>query len=176
MLGQWRGEDGGLAFYNSGPHSGMSQPHRHVQVVPNPPSCYEREVEEAVEGRAPEDGPVPVPGLPFLALACRVDAQSPRAPEVLASLAKRARDLLPPTNPASASPSSSSSPSYNLLLTTRWWVFVPRTSAEVGPLGVNALGFAGQFLLRTQEERDHALGVQGGLDLVLAQAGVPAQT
>ncbi|WZN64072.1 hypothetical protein HKI87_09g56260 [Chloropicon roscoffensis] len=23
VLGQWRGEDGGLAFYNSGPHSGM---------------------------------------------------------------------------------------------------------------------------------------------------------
>ncbi len=37
---------------------------------------------------------------------------------------------------------------YNLLLTRRWMMVVPRTRERWGPVSVNAVGFAGLLLAR----------------------------
>jgi len=55
-----------------------------------------------------------------------------------------------------AAPSPSPSPpvgtrSYNLLLTSRWMLVVPRCKSDYGPVNVNGLGFAGTLLVKSPE-------------------------
>lgn len=62
-------------------------------------------------------------------------------------------------------------PSYNLLLTRRWMLLVPRTRSDDGPVSVNSLGFAGTFLVKGPDALQ-ALCDTGPLRL-LARVGVP---
>jgi sulfate adenylyltransferase (ADP) / ATP adenylyltransferase len=62
-------------------------------------------------------------------------------------------------------------PSYNLLLTQRWMLLVPRTRSDDGPVSVNSLGFAGTFLVKGPDALQ-ALRDTGPLRL-LARVGVP---
>jgi len=41
---------------------------------------------------------------------------------------------------------------YNLLLTRRWMLLVPRSKERFGPIQVNALGFAGSLFVRDEEQ------------------------
>ncbi len=41
---------------------------------------------------------------------------------------------------------------YNLLVTRRWMLFVPRAVERHGSISVNALGFAGSLLARDEDE------------------------
>ena len=61
--------------------------------------------------------------------------------------------------------------SYNVLMTRRWLLTVPRGAEGDGVVGANALGFAGAFLVRGEAELGHVksrdpMGI-------LAQLGVP---
>lgn len=61
--------------------------------------------------------------------------------------------------------------SYNLVLTNAYMMLVPRSSESVGPVSLNAMGFAGSFFVRSQEELSY-IEREGGFK-VLSGVGFP---
>ena len=67
-----------------------------------------------------------------------------------------------PLNDSRTSPvlkSSELERSYNVLLTRQWMLLVPRQMESVESIAINALGFAGGILTRTDAERDFVLRI-----------------
>lgn len=138
-----------LGFYNSGPVASASQPHKHLQVVPLP-LAGALEGPPAGGGAAREVGGTPLE--PWLEVPDGVGA-APRLPFVHAlaatpeePAAARARYLeLLRAADAEARP-------YNLVVTPRWMLLVPRSRAAWQGIEVNALGFVGALLVRDREK------------------------
>lgn len=61
--------------------------------------------------------------------------------------------------------------SYNLILTLRHMMLVPRSSESWGPVSLNAMGFAGSFFVRSMEELSHIQ--QAGGAKILSAVGLP---
>ena len=142
----------GIGFYNAGPEAGASQPHKHLQIVPLPLGDSEPPVPVApLLAQAVAEGPTArVPGLPFRHAFARV-ALDEVAPDAAAQTAFASyRALLEAAGvgavetggePCHATP-------YNLLVTRRWMLLVPRSTERVEGVSVNALGFAGSLFVR----------------------------
>jgi ATP adenylyltransferase len=146
----------GLAFYNAGRAAGASQRHKHLQLAPFP--LWRGEVGVPVEGALAVTALGEQPSVrtwPYLHAATRLQpgwlaeplfggqkmAQSYR--RLLAALGLRPAGgdgLLPP---------------YNLLATRAWMLLAPRTQAEIDGIPVNALGFGGSLLARTESQLEH---------------------
>mmetsp|Transcript_40801 Transcript_40801/g.105853 ORF Transcript_40801/g.105853 Transcript_40801/m.105853 type:complete len:274 (-) Transcript_40801:25-846(-) len=125
----------GVVFFNYGKHSGMSQPHRHLQFIPRL-SDDERfprfPLEEAKkQGRH----------VPFLhAFDWREGPNQDRSPKLIFD---QFQDQL----------STLGRPeSFNLLLSRRWICTIPRTRSEVDGIGLNAVGFLGGVLIKSDEQ------------------------
>ena len=139
-----------LAFYNSGPVAGASQPHKHLQIVPLPLAA---------------DGP-----------AIPIETLLPPTRISRAGLIERLpfRHVFADVDPARAidrsvgpshlhaiytgllkqlgfDPTASSLPAYNLLATRRFILIVPRSRERYETLSVNALGYAGSFFVPNRE-------------------------
>ena len=123
-----------LAFYNGGTEAGASQGRKHLQVVPLP--------------LAPEvDDPVPLePLIRSGALPFR-HAFAPLSTDMHACY----RDLLGRCGIA-ALPDDRQSAPYNLLVTRRWMLVVPRRRERYETISINALGFAGSLFVRSAAE------------------------
>ena len=148
----------GLAFYNSHPEAGASQPHRHLQIVPFPvgdgpaPTPVDAVLAPVLQdpGRATlpayrfEHAVCPLPASAWHAVAMGEPAA--RVAEALAlayrALASRLGLALTAGRPTAP---------YNLLVTRRWMVLVPRRRASFEGVSVNALGFAGSLLIKDRE-------------------------
>jgi len=142
----------GLAFYNAGKLAGASQRHKHLQIAPLPwgPASRRLPVEDALAVDELGDEPR-LRTWPYMHAALRIDAawlsDAETAGERL--LAKYLallqvfdiridrQGLLPP---------------YNLLATREWMVLVPRRHEEFEGIAVNALGFAGSLLVRSDAQ------------------------
>jgi len=120
-------EDDALVFYNSGPIAGASQRHKHLQLVPVP------------LGDGPERVPIETVldddarGLPFAHAVHRLDEPS--------QTHEHYRRLLE---------SLGTPRSYNFLATRDWMLVVPRAKEAWSSISVNALGFAGALLVRSE--------------------------
>ncbi len=160
---------GGLGFYNSGKTAGASQAHKHLQWVPTPLGSGARDevpvgpwlTPEALRAGRVAQFPFrhavhALPGTLGSAHGAVVLLEAYR--RLLERL--RLRDLgdgrLPP---------------YNLLVTRRWIMVIPRSREHWEGVSVNALGFAGAFLLRDATQLSRLRRV-GPLQ-VLAAVGVP---
>ncbi|KAH7916543.1 ATP adenylyltransferase-domain-containing protein [Hygrophoropsis aurantiaca] len=151
-----------VAFYNCGPNSGASQPHKHIQFIEGgedgPP--IERLAKEAkleVEGRPFSLNSVPYANhvfrLPQLSNKSKpADVEKIVFPPFHALL-----DLVISTvrhNPECPL----GAPSYNVIFTLEHMHLIPRkwethTLKETGEkLSVNSLGFAGMMLVKSEEE------------------------
>jgi ATP adenylyltransferase len=141
----------GLAFYNGGAVAGASQTHKHLQLVPlplaptGPPIPMEALLLAGVEDDAP--------ALPFLHAFTRLPSAGGAAgPEPLC-LHRLYLELLRRIGirpvPGDGGPGQSGP--YNLLVTRRWMLAVPRAAEAVEGISVNALGFAGSLFVK-----DHA--------------------
>lgn len=138
----------GLAFYNGGPESGASQPHKHLQIVDLPlaPVGPALPVAEALAADAPGDGVGTSPRLPFPHARVRMPELAWRDPSAAAAAVHdRYLELLnavglPPAGPEQPGP-------YNLLATREWLWLVPRHCQRCEGIEVNALGFAGALLV-----------------------------
>ena len=144
----------GLGFYNAGPVAGASQPHKHLQLVPLPLGAGPEPVPIApwLAAAAPGHEPQVLPGPPFGHAFVRIDPgvlalPAAEAGRALAALADRALAVLgvrplpgPDGTPRQSAP-------YNLLVTRSWLLAVPRVCAEAHGVSVNALGFAGSFVV-----------------------------
>ncbi|KAL7281424.1 hypothetical protein ACG7TL_004737 [Trametes sanguinea] len=151
-----------FAFYNCGDQSGASQPHKHLQLIPieddGPP--IERLARAAKIEH--DERPFTLPSLPYANHVRRLPSSlASAAPSALEpALAHAFLSLLDlaistvrhdPTYPPGP-------PSYNVVLTLEHVHVVPRrrethTLAGTGEaLSVNALGFAGMLLVKSERE------------------------
>jgi ATP adenylyltransferase len=122
-----------LGFYNAGREAGASQHRKHLQVVPLP-----------LAPRVPSAVPIEplldsAHGLPFRHGLGRIAQFDPAA---LHALYCRLLE----------SAGASGAAAYNLLLTRRWMLVVPRRRERFESISVNALGFAGSLLARDRPE------------------------
>lgn len=152
-----------LGFYNGGEVAGASQPHKHLQVVPLPlgPAELALPMAAALAEARPRGDVMTTPRLPF----CH--AIVPVSPAWLDDPARGGREghrayerLLRAVGLAERAPSGGRQTGpYNLLVCRRWMWLVPRSSAEVEGIAVNALAYAGALLAhdRDQAERIRAL-------------------
>lgn len=121
-----------LAFYNSGRIAGASQPHKHLQLVPEP---WPGDTRAAPLESARQQGR----SLPFPHASCATPSNPKDWPHAYA-------DLL-----AEAGCSAAPAP-YNLLMTHDWMMVVPRSREHYRGISINALGFAGSLLVRNHQE------------------------
>lgn len=137
----------GLGFYNAGKTAGASQGHKHLQLVPLPLGTETPwpPVEALLRSSELTQAPATSPHLPFPHAACRLDFAASDGTDLLehfhalrAALGLTAFDA-----------------PYNLLVTRDWMLLVPRASERFEGIMINALGFAGGFLVRDHDDLDH---------------------
>lgn len=162
----WRvlGEIDGVAFYNAGTISGASQHHKHMQVVGG------NLVPGLQAGRVPfdalftkyysdnkEDGLFSLGELPFAHLAANLsfdNEMGPRAAgEMLMGKYTRALNKCIESVDGLRESSSDTMPfPYNLIVTRRWMLLVPRREECFESVSVNSLGFTGCLLVRNEDQ------------------------
>jgi len=137
----------GLGFYNAGKAAGASQGHKHLQLVPLPLGTERTRppMEALLRSHELSTAPDTSPHLPFPHAACRL-AFADLDGDGLRAHFQALRAALGLT--AFAAP-------YNLLVTRDWMLLVPRTSERFDGIMINALGFAGGFLVRDRDDLDH---------------------
>lgn len=137
----------GLGFYNAGRPAGASQGHKHLQLVPLPLGSEQPRppMEALLRSHDLDTGPDTSPHLPFPHAACRLEFGDASGPALL----ERFRAL------RGALGLAGRDTPYNLLVTREWMLLVPRTSERFDGIMINALGFAGGFLVRDREDLEH---------------------
>jgi ATP adenylyltransferase len=134
-----------FAFYNGGVVAGSSQPHKHLQLVPMPVTTLDL-------FDAGDCG---------FALAQTDLARGSDGPAMFAAY----RELMERLGlDAERDP-------YNLLLAADRMIVVPRSRHDVQGVFLNAMGYAGSFLVRSPEQLDRLRAI--GPRRILAEAGVP---
>jgi len=150
------GEFDALGFYNGGREAGASQPHKHMQIVPMPLGDRGQPlpIGPLIEA-ASLDGPVGMlPRLPFEHAFAWL---APVPPEQAAMQALDCYHRLLDAAGVRAAPVMGQlhhSTPYNLLLTPRWMLLVPRSAEGAEGVSINSLGFAGSLFVKNAEQRD----------------------
>jgi len=153
-----------LAFYNGGKVGGASQTHKHLQLVPLPLCGAESSTPMDAVIRTIElsHSPQSISTLPFThRIAALPDDQHDItiAAEILFQLYRTMLDdlgLLPVERDGiwwQTSP-------YNLLVTRKWMLLVPRTREKIENISINSLGFAGSLFVFDEAalQRVHEIG------------------
>lgn len=160
----------GLGFYNGGTVAGSSQPHKHLQMVPLPLDGHPLPIDPLIEA-ARDAAPFRVPQFTFAhAAAWLGDASSIGAADALGTY-RRLLDAIG-IEPFDVAGAAHQSAPYNLLVTRRWMLAVPRTASDVEGVAINALGFAGSLFVRDDAQRRIAETL--GPMTLLARASRPA--
>lgn len=167
----------GLGFYNGGRMAGASQPHKHLQLVPRALSPGEPDLPiEALIARYGQDPQAStIAELPFRHAFAWLDPALAATPDSAAATSfDRYRALLDRVGlkPLADGASLRQSGPYNLLLTRRWMLLVPRAAERYAAISVNALGFAGSLFVRSPAEFD--LVQRHGPFAVLTRVACPA--
>ncbi|MEO0373119.1 MAG: DUF4922 domain-containing protein [Cyanobacteria bacterium P01_A01_bin.17] len=139
----------GLAFYNGGRAAGASQGHKHLQIVPLPliendsfatPLGALAMTPSMLQGRLE---------LPFLHGIVPLSVDWTASPQAVATeLMQTYRSLYE----AVGLPAEDHPQPYNLLVTRRWMLLVPRSQESHAHISVNALGFAGSLFVRDNDQ------------------------
>lgn len=146
----------GLGFFNGGTAAGASQPHKHLQLVPLPldpgspdgPAVPIEPLLAPVLAAAEAGTAATVPGFAFRHAALQLGGAPGPGELVRGYRALLAAAGLADDDEASASTRPAAP--YNLLLTRRWMLIVPRSREAVHGIGVNALGYAGSLFVRDE--------------------------
>jgi len=155
----------GLGFYNAGTIAGASQRHKHLQLVPLPLGAGPTSTPmDPIFGLVDDSGAVDrARQLPFPHAIARRHG-GPITRRDASDLFDTYRRLL-----AGIGVHDSRRP-YNLLLTHRWMVAVPRNAEFCEGISVNALGFAGSLLVRDDRQLE-LVRARGPLSILRAVAG-----
>jgi ATP adenylyltransferase len=141
-----------VAFYNSGTLAGASQPHRHLQLVPLP---LDRQMSELpIEAKmqldsAPCERVLRARELPFGHCWWKFSADSAASAAVFADACERAYAAL--VSSVGWSQVTSDTP-YNLQVTRKWMMLVPRRAECFGEISLNGLAFLGALLVRSPSQ------------------------
>ncbi|WP_233862899.1 ATP adenylyltransferase family protein [Paraburkholderia adhaesiva] len=166
----------GLGFYNGGPEAGASQAHKHLQVVPLPldDTLDESTPHVPIEGLFDAvnfvHGIGTVPGLPFRHAFAWLDLLAEGAARSATDCYRALIDAAGIGTRDEQGVASQAAP-YNLLVTRRWMLAIPRTTERVEGISVNALGFAGSLFVRDAAQRQ-ALAQLGPM-AALARVALP---
>ena len=149
----------GLVFYNGGREAGASQPHKHLQLVPLPldAGAWAAPIEAIFDSWAAIGNVNRLLQLPFrnaFSLLDGFDDEEGAADrlEELYAAQLAAIGVLDLDAPRAANDEPLRPAPYNLLVTRRWMLVVPRSRERFGTISVNALGFAGSLFVRDEEE------------------------
>jgi ATP adenylyltransferase len=149
----------GLAFYNGGRDAGASQPHKHLQLVPLPldRGLWAAPIEAVFDSWAATGNVSRLLRLPFRNAFSLLDGfdDEQRAVERLEELYAEqlaAIGVVDGDGPRAANDEPLRPAPYNLLVTRRWMLAVPRSRERFGTISINALGFAGSLFVRDEEE------------------------
>lgn len=153
----------GLVFYNGGRVAGASQAHRHLQLVPLPlgGGAWGAPVEAVFDQWSSGGGTTRLLRLPFrnaFAVLEQALFEDPTAADRLLETygvmldACRLRDDSANDGGRAANEPERQRGPYNLLVTRRWMLLVPRSKEHFGTISVNALGFAGSLFVRDDAE------------------------
>lgn len=163
-----------FAFYNCGPNSGASQPHKHVQflTLPEGKVDFNLEVARDTEFCTPDQNHEPLqdPSLPYANFLVPLPERHGVDAEVLAmlfaSLLQRTLTTLQKNQIEAIS--------YNFCLTPQYMMMIPRSQGKFDDvIGINSCGYMGMILCK-----DHVVyeGVkQSGILNVLHTVGCPSQ-
>ncbi|MEC5404587.1 phosphorylase [Paraburkholderia sp. MPAMCS5] len=149
----------GLGFYNGGPAAGASQRHKHMQIVPVPLDDAHPvlPIEPLLADAGTDSAVSTVHGLRFSHAFVRLDPTLATRPLELARHALHAYLSLLDAAGIQAldvNGEAQQSAPYNLLVTTRWMMLVPRCAERTEGIAVNALGFAGTLFVRDDTQRE----------------------
>jgi ATP adenylyltransferase len=146
-LARCMAEVDGLGFYNAGTVAGASQPHKHLQLIPLPLGSgpAPTPMDEIIGRIDASHDVVRIPSLPFVhAIVQLPDREfSISDTRTLYDVYFRLLDAVGIHDAGRP---------YNLLVTRRWMLAVPRHSEFNEGISINALGFAGSLLVRDQEQ------------------------
>lgn len=158
-----------LGFYNGGVVAGASQPHKHLQLVPLPLGDRDAlsPVDELFKGFLETEDKTTHPPLPFVhSLLSTSDLAGAPLAQVASALKQRYDSQLAAVGLGRDGP-------YNLLLTERWMLLVPRSKEHYQTISINALGFAGSLFVRNHGELE-AVQTKGPLSILAHVAQQPS--
>ena len=159
FIALWRclQEFDGLGFYNAGRVAGASQRHKHLQLVPLPlaPDITGTPM-DVIWSDVPQVGePLSLPALPFGHRFLRLPELSPTDLQGNADYSldayHRMLKLVGITAVQKDDGDYQSTP-YNLLMTRRWMLLVPRTLESFEGISINSLGFVGSLFVPRQKD------------------------
>ena len=135
----------GLGFYNGGEIAGASQSHKHLQLVPLPlgRGPLPTPIDSVLDATTETGDVTTVPAFDFRHALIPLDGavfETGRAQEIHLHYRQAC---------AAAGIHDESQP-YNLLLTRRWMLLVPRSREHWSRVSLNALAFAGSLLVRNR--------------------------
>ncbi|HIK37335.1 MAG: phosphorylase [Geminocystis sp.] len=148
------GEVRGLGFYNGGRLSGASQPHKHLQFIPefSDENLSNIPIDRLVLSYQGKRGLFTIDELSFVhKIAFFPQEELNNSPGVmgrisyeyyrsmLEDLSIEVRGKVPRKD-------------YNLLVTQDWMMLVPRRKEKFKSISVNSLGFAGNLLVKNEEQ------------------------
>ena len=154
-LGACMAEFDGLAFYNAGKTAGASQRHKHVQLVPLPlaPEGPQIPIEPLLATATLQGSIGKIPGLPFVHAFAQLDASLAEFPlKAAEATLSQYHALLQAVGLGDSQPENRQLGAYNLLVTQRWMLLVPRSQEDFESISVNSLGFAGALLVRHEQQ------------------------
>lgn len=156
----------GLFFYNGGPAAGASQPHKHLQVVPQ--QSMTLPVETAIQATEFIGGIGQSPQLPY---AHRIAKLTDK--DGAAQWLHYYRQLLRSLNidDLSGQWQGDQRCAYNLLGTRDWLMIIPRSQDDYLDISVNSLGFAGSLLVKNQDQMNQLKQI--GPMALLKEVGQP---
>lgn len=138
----------GLAFYNSGKLAGASQRHKHLQLAPFPldPAGIDVPIEVALGTPRRLGEVVQSPHLPF-PHALVWSEREHTGPDQMAERYRTMLRAIGVWQGDNVRPKP-----YNWLATRRWMLAVPRAHESIEGISINALGFAGSFLVKDEAQ------------------------
>ncbi|GAA5877143.1 hypothetical protein JCM16303_006181 [Sporobolomyces ruberrimus] len=162
-----------LAFFNCGPESGASQPHKHLQFIPLPNGVAP--FDAFIDSNRPQDPracfQLPLPYANFTALLDLPSSPSElpaylgdRFLLLLDLMIDHLRRLAEHSPDLFSGPVRLSNLSYNVVITTSYIHLVPRSresfvSKSGKEISINSLGFAGMVLVKEEEALEEVKNV-----------------
>lgn len=145
----------GLAFYNGGKLAGASQPHKHLQLLPLPfvPGECRLPIEPAIAATVFNNSLGKIPHFTFRhRIASLSLAESDSSMEVGQKMLNCYYSLLSALGLEVDSNSKVQSRAYNLLVTKKWMLIIPRSQESFSSISINSLGFAGSLFVRDRQQ------------------------
>lgn len=144
-----------LGFYNSGIVAGASQPHKHLQLVPLPldPGGPALPISPVIDSAEVTADVQRLDALPFPHAIAGLECGAGAASETAAAQAHdRYQSLLSAIGVEVPAAHDRVAKPYNLLVTRRWMLAVPRAAECFQSMSCNSLTFAGALLVRDEAE------------------------